>query len=157
MRTFTIYHIPGYKVGATADYRRRSQANFRKYGVEPYIIEEHTGLPNTPETWQIVGDLEWEYADEFGYDRGEHYVEIRRKNRLITTEQRVVNAIAGGRGNSKEEMSRKGKLGCKIKKAIAGSRGGKLSKGYSKEQRKCPHCDMVSNPGAISTHIRFKH
>ena len=90
MKTFTIYHVPGHKVGATADYRRRERYNFRYYGVEPYIIDE-LELPDTPATWQIVGDLEFEYADEFGYERGKHYKAMRQHNRLTQA-----GRIAGG-------------------------------------------------------------
>ena len=96
MRTFTIYHIPGHKIGATTHYSRRERDNFRHYRVESYIIDE-LELPDTPETWQIVGDLEWEYADEFGYRRGEHYAEIRRKQRLVSAEQLAANGRRVGR------------------------------------------------------------
>ena len=172
MRTFYIYHVPGYKVGATTSYIRRSAWNFRRYGVEPYIIDE-LELPDTPENWQIVGDLEWEYADEFGYDRGQHYAVTRKNQRLITVEQLAANGRAGGRISKPnieacskggriskpniEECSKGGKIGGKAG-AVAATKIS-MAKGthVSLQRVKCPHCDMVSTPAAIGNHIKAKH
>ena len=122
MRTFTIYHVPGYKVGCTAD-PNRLKYNFKHYGVEPHILEE-LELPDTTESWQIVGDLEFEHADIFGYDRGKHYRTMRQQVRLTRAD-------------------------C--------AAGGKWHKGKSKQKIKCPHCDKVSTPGGLATHIKYKH
>jgi len=59
MKTFTIYHVPGHKVGATGDWKKRAKYNFKTYKVEPHIIEQ-LELFDTPENWQIIGDLEHE-------------------------------------------------------------------------------------------------
>jgi len=133
MRTFYIYHVPGWKVGATTNYKKREKYNFSKYTVEPYIIDE-LELPDTTETWQIVGDLEFEYADEFGYDRGTHYAEIRKRKRLTRAD-----CIVGGR--------------------VAGKLGGNPACGIatSKIKVKCPYCDKVSTPGGIGIHVKYKH
>ncbi len=70
--TFYIYHVPGVKIGATCHLNARIKHNINKYGIEPYIIETLIG-PDEESTWQTVGDLEWNWADHFGYDRGTHY------------------------------------------------------------------------------------
>ena len=72
MKTYYIYHVPGVKIGATKDWDARSQYNFNHYGVEPIIVETMEG-PDNEDMWQIVGDREWELADQNGYERGEHY------------------------------------------------------------------------------------
>ena len=77
--TYYIYHIPGVKIGATKDLKKRSKYNFDQYGVEPIVIETMEGL-DIEEFWQVVGDREWELADDYGYPRGEHYLTIRIKS-----------------------------------------------------------------------------
>ena len=78
MTTFYIYEIPGHKNGATINWDKRCYENVRTYGITPILIETMQGL-NTPEFWQIVGDREWELADQNGYPRGTHYRVAREK------------------------------------------------------------------------------
>ena len=75
MTTFYIYEVPGIKNGATKHWETRRAYNFNRHQIEPIIIETIEG-PNTIETWQVVGDREWYYADLNGYDRGTHYVQV---------------------------------------------------------------------------------
>ena len=125
-----------------------------KYNVEPYIIDE-LELPDTPDAWQIVGDLEFEYADEFGYASGTHYAEMRRLARLMTVEKLSANGrqfgpIGGRISKSNIEACRKG--------GQAGSRNAILSGKHAAFKKvKCPHCDMICNPGGMAIHIRAKH
>ena len=79
MVTYYIYEVPGHKNGATKDWDKRSRENFEKYQIEPVIIETMQG-PNESDFWQIVGDREWELADQNGYPRGTHY-RIARETR----------------------------------------------------------------------------
>ena len=69
---YYIYEVPTEKIGATRDFKIRSYNNIRQYSIESIVIETMEG-PNTPEFWQIVGDREWELADQYGYSRGTHY------------------------------------------------------------------------------------
>ena len=86
---YYIYHIPGEKIGATKDLDNRINHNFRKYGIQPILIETMEG-PDTEDMWQIVGDREWELADQNGYPRGDHYLSIRRKaNKSPRTGSRI--------------------------------------------------------------------
>ena len=78
MKTYFIYHILGIKIGATCDRIKRFRENFNLYQIQPIILETMEG-PNTPEMWQVVGDREWELADQYGYPRGEHYRSARQK------------------------------------------------------------------------------
>tara|TARA_R110002096_G_scaffold414764_1_gene616035 strand:+ start:102 stop:569 length:468 start_codon:yes stop_codon:yes gene_type:complete len=75
---YYIYHIDSLirknKVGATKRWKERCVANRAIYGVDCIItVLETMEGPDTPEYWQVVGDREWQLADEYGYDRGEHY------------------------------------------------------------------------------------
>ena len=81
MTTFYIYEVIGHKNGATKDWDTRSQYNFETYGIMPILIETMEG-PDTPEFWQIVGDREWELAEQNGYPKGEHYRSAREKRIL---------------------------------------------------------------------------
>jgi hypothetical protein len=85
---FYIYEVPGIKNGATHDWPTRRLYNFNQYQIEPIIIETMEG-PDNEDMWQIVGDREWELADLNGYDKGSHYIEMRRR------------AIKGGLANNK--------------------------------------------------------
>ena len=79
MKNYYIYHVPGIKIGATKNWKRRRLRNFRKYNIDPIIIEIIEG-PDTPEMWQIVGDREWELADQNDYTRGTHYKVMAKKS-----------------------------------------------------------------------------
>tara|TARA_R110002153_G_scaffold181959_1_gene335306 strand:+ start:126 stop:542 length:417 start_codon:yes stop_codon:yes gene_type:complete len=73
---FYIYEVQGHKIGATNDFKNRKTRNFLRYQIEPIVIETMEG-PDDQEMWQIVGDREWQLADELGYDRGTHYRVMR--------------------------------------------------------------------------------
>ena len=78
MITYYLYRLVnsliGDKVGATMDFNKRSIDNMVKHGSQSIItVLETMEGPNTPEYWQVVGDREWQLADEYGYPRGTHY------------------------------------------------------------------------------------
>ena len=74
MVTYYIYHILGNKIGATKAWNRRLRQNRAFWGSTIEMIELETMEgPDTPEYWQVVGDREWQLADEYGYPRGPHY------------------------------------------------------------------------------------
>ena len=75
---YYIYHIPGIKIGCTIDLQHRKAYNKRKHGrnIEFFVLETIEG-PDTEEMWQVVGDREFTLADEYGYQRGRHYKDIR--------------------------------------------------------------------------------
>ena len=104
MKTYFIYHILGIKIGATCDRIKRFRENFNLYQIQPIILETMEG-PNTPEMWQVVGDREWELADQYGYLRGEHYRIAREKrpngmskesSRKAQTTKAINNTIGNG-------------------------------------------------------------
>lgn len=64
--TFYIYHIPGHKVGCTRNFINRIK--HYAYGTNFIILEIIENI--TP---RQAGDIEWRYADKFGYERGRHY------------------------------------------------------------------------------------
>ena len=91
---YYIYEVIGHKNGATMDWDKRSQYNFEKYGIMPILIETMEG-PNEPEFWQIVGDREWELAEQNGYPRGEHYRVARERRMKGSHIAGEVNRISG--------------------------------------------------------------
>tara|TARA_R110000772_G_C12944626_1_gene401373 strand:- start:38 stop:517 length:480 start_codon:yes stop_codon:yes gene_type:complete len=99
MTTFYIYEVPGIKNGATKNWLSRSKSNFNRHQIQPIIIETIEG-PDIEETWQVVGDREWELADLNGYPRGAHYVEMCRKGiKDRTLKQILHNSLVFGRSH----------------------------------------------------------
>jgi hypothetical protein len=70
MITHTIYHIPGRKVGCTKNLEYRMRVYEWAEGASPEIeiLEELHD-----KTDKEAGDIEWQWADKFGYSRGVHY------------------------------------------------------------------------------------
>jgi arginyl-tRNA--protein-N-Asp/Glu arginylyltransferase len=61
-----IYHIPGQKVGCSKQFDIRKK-QYPK-GTVFQVLEELTDC-----TDEEAGDVEWAWADHFGYRRGQHY------------------------------------------------------------------------------------
>jgi hypothetical protein len=150
------------KCGATIDWKGRLKDNLKQHGPQSIIRELETMEgPDTPEMWQVVGDREWEIAEEYGYPKGEHYRSAREK-RLKATRA----SIAVGVRPSKE-CQRLGGLAAAAKGHLlkyaseAGSKGGKKAihgpNSVNKQKVKCPHCDKVTTPAGLGTHLKFKH
>ena len=139
--TYYIYEIPGEKNGATKDWEIRRDYNFRKYEIEPIIVETMEG-PDTEDMWQVVGDREWYYADLNGYKRGEHYLSIRRKS---NHNNRVGNPISVAKnlrkGNTKE----------------GATKGGYACKGIPKRKVECPRCGRSISGSNLVVHLRRKN
>ena len=115
MVTYYLYEVPGEKNGATIDWEGRSKYNFRKWGIQPIIIETMEG-PDTPEMWKIVGDREWELADANGYRRGDHYLVMRQKSLLgfcgdekrhVLTKEECVKGGRKGKGKILTESTKR--------------------------------------------------
>tara|TARA_R110000744_G_scaffold347915_1_gene453448 strand:+ start:50 stop:643 length:594 start_codon:yes stop_codon:yes gene_type:complete len=71
--TYYIYHILGFKIGATHDWTARTIKNKLNYPNSEMVLLETIEDDYNIEAWQRVGDREWELADEYGYPRGTHY------------------------------------------------------------------------------------
>ncbi len=95
MTTYYLYEIQGHKVGATMKWEERTTANINKYGIEPILIETMEG-PNEPEYWQLVGDREWELADEKNYPRGQHYRHAREQRLEMNNRGASKGGLVGG-------------------------------------------------------------
>lgn len=132
MITHIIYHVIGRKVGCTIDMLKR-RAYYRSKGINIIRILEE--LHN--KTDQEAGDIEWQWADHFGYRRGQHFAVSRKAALAPPPERRSENARAAilqGRANrSAERNSEIAQMGGK---ATAEKRNG------AQHQRgRCPHCD----------------
>jgi general stress protein YciG len=104
-----IYHIPGRKVGCTKDIEHRMKLYEEYEGRRPKHYEILQILYR--KTDQEAGDIEWQWADRFGYQRENHYtVTIKSAstratngNYSLTAEQRIARSkkagtIAAGKG-----------------------------------------------------------
>jgi|TARA_R110000744_G_scaffold312514_1_gene419885 hypothetical protein len=84
------------KCGATISWDKRCRDNREFHGEQSIITELETMEgPNTPEMWQVVGDREWELADQYGYPRGEHYRSAREKRRVANQKGAALGGSAG--------------------------------------------------------------
>lgn len=113
---YYIYEIHGVKNGATKRWKQRSKHNFERYGIQPILIETMEG-PDTEEMWKIVGDREWELADQNGYPRGLHYLSIRRKsnhNNRSTSHFKRFGKNNASPGNHKEGATKGGHAMAKV-------------------------------------------
>jgi len=83
MKEYTIYHIPGIKVGCTADFKTRCNSNKRRYGqaIEIEILER---FPEGILTLTEISDLEWAHAANYGYALGQRY-----ENSIKASESRL--------------------------------------------------------------------
>jgi hypothetical protein len=78
--THVIYHIPGHKVGCT-----RNLENRRGWYPKDTVIEILEELHD--KTDQEAGDIEWAWADKFGYRRWNHFTVTVGVTDNLTAEQ----------------------------------------------------------------------
>ena len=147
--TYYIYEVPGIKIGATKNWKTRRYDNFRKYQIKPTIVETMEG-PDVLETWQVVGDREWELADLNGYKRGEHYVSIRRKsnhNNKTTQNSRIKKGDPSfSPGNHKEGATKGGVEMAKIVNTCEHcSHQGRGPNFYRYHAKNCKHKKTLTN------------
>jgi hypothetical protein len=90
---YTIYHVVGVKVGCTCNFDRRRVQNQERYGSDTVIeildiVSESCGP-------DFAGDVEWAWADWFGYPRTNHYTQ--RWDSTLTKEELSEYGKRGGR------------------------------------------------------------
>jgi len=96
------------KCGVTINWNIRFKDNKRSHGNQCVITELETMEgPNTPEFWQVVGDKEWELANQYGYPRGIHYRDTRIHSLLSNTPAACVKMSAAATGRVKSEETRR--------------------------------------------------
>jgi hypothetical protein len=78
--THIIYHIYGCKVGCTNNLARRI-SEYRRMGFSSEEIDILEELYD--KTDKEAGDIEWQWADRFGYKRGAHYTSLTREQRSV--------------------------------------------------------------------------
>ena len=146
---YYIYEVPTEKIGATINPKSRAYYNFRKYEIESIILETMEG-PDTPEYWRVVGDREWELADQYGYPRGEHYLAIRNKsnhNKKTTQNSRIKKGGASfSPGNHKEGATTGGYEMSKIVNTCEHcSHQGRGPNFYRYHAKNCKHKKTLTN------------
>jgi hypothetical protein len=90
---YTIYHVVGIKVGCTRIFDGRTIQNQERYGSDAIIeildiVSESCGA-------DFAGDVEWGWADWFGYPRANHY--SQRWDSTLTKEELSEYGKRGGR------------------------------------------------------------
>ena len=138
MTIYYIYEVPGHKNGATADWEKRSSENFETYGIQPILIETMEG-PNEPEFWQIVGDREWELADQNGYTKGNHYRKARETRRRWTKEDMSKGGQTNVRTGHLQSIS-----------SNAAKISNSLRKGKKTRVKECPHCGKIGGVAGMT-------
>jgi hypothetical protein len=164
MITHIIYHIPGRKVGCTKnlEYRIKNYISDEGSAPEIEILEELHDKTN-----QEAGDVEWQWADRFGYRRGPHYSTGGWLN--ISPEKKRERALKGGSAGGRrsfelgvgihskthEQNLRSGYLSLELGLGIHalttaqrqenGRRTAQISEvGFYKKDT-CPHCGLFGN------------
>ena len=155
--TYYIYEVPTEKNGATHEWEERRAYNFETYNIEPIIVETIEG-PDNEDTWQIVGDREWELADLNGYERREHYFAMRIKGRKGGLTQGNRNAESG---QIQSIASLGGSIGGKISgkmnvesghlKSISSLGGKAAAKLYKNRLRDSATKESCSKGGTVAT------
>jgi hypothetical protein len=108
MITHVIYHIPGRKVGCTNNFERRKRYYLEGEGKLPEGIEILEELHD--KTDQEAGDIEWQWADRFGYKRENHYTIILD----FLRKRGKIGGKIGGRKGSREDKSKAGTRALKL-------------------------------------------
>jgi hypothetical protein len=131
MVTYDFYHLIGVKVGVTIDIDARGSVlrEDERYDGPLEIIERMTRECDDPESWQIVGDREWELQDQYGYPRDKcHYREARERLSLAGKKGGPIGGPKGGK--------RVGELGLTgFQTGAAGRIGGTKSRGRVTKNR----------------------
>lgn len=120
---FTIYHIVGLKCGCTDDLKRLAWQHQREGELRSLeVIEIVNGTP------QQAGDVEWAWADRYGYPRGKHYSKFNWALTVSKEMQRENGKNYGWKGGraavknmnaknaklTKEQRSKIGRIGGKV-------------------------------------------
>lgn len=111
--TYYIYHIVGRKVGCCKDIEQRMRHYINNDGERPVyeILEILRG-----KTKQEAGDIEWAWADRFGYWRGGHYATLNGFNSGAAGKaggQRATELGVGLAGMTHEQHVAAGKAGAR--------------------------------------------
>lgn len=109
--TYTVYHIPGIKIGCTTDLEKRiSDQGFSNYE----ILWQEKG--NYEHGW-IAGDIEKQLQKEYGLPIDKNHYQIAREARMAGTLKSVQTNLARGHMeliSTFESRSRGGKIAGKI-------------------------------------------
>ena len=130
------------KCGATNNWDDRCRDNLASHGPQSIItlLETMEG-PNTEEFWQVVGDREWELADQYGYRRGEHYRTARLKI--------LHRASLGGRKTADKQH-----LTGQFAALKTPEHQSKAAHAANSKKRTCPKCGTVGSGVTFYMHHR---
>ena len=133
---YTIYEIPGVKIGCTVDLKTRMR---RQGFTEWVVLEEHTDP-------QIAGDRELELQKQKGYRVDDnHYLHM-------VGNAHMASAASHSKRTKKQQFQISKKAG-----SIGGTSTAASPKATYKQKAKCPHCNFSSNPGNVALHIKLSH
>ncbi len=154
-RDFTIYHVPDLKkVGCTRNFKKRCWERYR--GLAVVVLEIIAASKGA----EYAGDVEWDYADKFGYKRRSHYTNTW--DFKLTISQRREYGALGSKGHSAEGRLRlveagkrnvpKGVARMDPEKAAEIAAKGAAANGRSpnnafRQKLTCPTCGMIGNTG----------
>ena len=164
-KVYTFYHVIGVKCGCT------SLTLLKRIKKQRRDLEAAGILWNGSDDWsqgpievlsvlvgisaQRAGQLERFYNRFYGYGRGWAYEATASVDHRAAGRK---GGLKGGCNQPREAKAKGGHIGgcngSREAKARAGRNGAKT---LNAMRRKCPHCDLMTNPGALAGHIRAKH
>lgn len=150
---FTIYHIPGRKVGCTKNLVGREILENKLNGHDNYLLSAEV-LEIVEGTPQQAGDREWYWADLLGYSRGCHYTvsmiglksvnEVHSKNRSgpysKDARERAVRTL---------RLTNKGLGNPQVHKDRVASQRVRKYGVFTEDRVSCPHCNKSGQPMAM--------
>lgn len=159
---FTIYHVPSLrKVGCTRNFEKSYHERYSGRAV--FVLQTIPSFMGP----KFAGDIEWNFADLFGYKKRSHYTNTW--DFKLTKEQRRKFGALGAGGHTPEGRARviaAGRL--KVPKGFA-TMDADLARSISREAGKiaarspnhpnsrrvtCPHCSLTTTlPGAKRWHF----
>ena len=128
MKTYTIYHVPGIKIGCSVE----PDARIVKQGFNSYeVLEEHTDIYE-------ASQRELELQKEYGYtvDKIPYYKSVSNRRKGF------------------KDPSAAGKLGYV---AANLSQYHKANGLLLQRKYKCPHCEMETTKANMGRHIKARH
>jgi hypothetical protein len=142
---YVIYHAIGIKTGCTNSYGKRK--NQYPLGTQFEILD----LIPIELGDKFAGDIEWFYADWYGYTRGRHYAEWNWNVTMTKEQQSEAGKKGGGTGAGGRRTAELGKTPIQNLTLEQRSEAGKLGSRRTNEQHKSGYqTGVAGRAGATS-------
>lgn len=143
--TFTIYHIPGVKVGCDHDIEREDNRPKQKGFTEWEVLHQ------TKDIFE-ASELEIKELRERGYKVDGTYWNtyvsgiLTTKKRWKEDKQKMINTFVKAGSDAAKIWAKNNEVEFKLSRSKGGIASGKSLNHTSKQRRICPHCGKVTVP-----------